>query len=227
MMSAANATSDRLFMNATSWLKLLEQERAIAVIRSADFAIGLEMAKAVYAGGMNLIEITWNSDRPAQLIKTVREILPDATIGVGTITTPAELEAALEVGVEFIFAPGTDRDCIQMAVAHQIPIVPGALTPTEIVQAWNAGATCVKVFPVHALGGATYIKSLKDPLGQIPLIPTGGITLANAPSMLEAGAIAVGLAGDLFPKAAIASGQWPIITAQAQQLVAKLQPYRL
>ncbi len=213
-------------MNSATWLKRLQQERAIAVIRSSDYAIGLEMVKAVHAGGINLIEITWNSDRPAQLIETLRQTLPNATIGVGTITSPTELQAALAIGVEFIFTPGTDPGCIQAAVDHNIPIVPGALTPTEIVQAWNAGASCVKVFPVHALGGATYIQSLHAPLRQIPLIPTGGITLENAPTMLAAGAIAVGLAGDLFPSAAIASGQWQIVTQQAQQLIAKLRPYR-
>jgi 2-dehydro-3-deoxyphosphogluconate aldolase / (4S)-4-hydroxy-2-oxoglutarate aldolase len=213
-------------MNPTSWLNLLRQERAIAVIRAPEFEIGLSMAKAVYAGGLKLIEITWNSDRPIELIKALRSELPDCTIGVGTVTDLDQLQLAIQAEVDFIFAPGVNVDCIQRAVAAQIPIVPGALTPTEILQAWNAGATCVKVFPIQAVGGANYLKSLREPLGPIPLIPTGGITLENSVEMLSAGAIAVGLAGDLFPRNAIASHQWQIITQKAAQLSQSLQPYQ-
>ena len=99
----------------------------------------------------------------------------------------------------------------------------GALSPTEIVTAWQAGATCVKVFPVQAVGGAAYIRSLQGPLSQIPLIPTGGVTLENAKRFLEAGAVAVGLSGDLFPQAAIATEDWQAVTARSQALVDQLR----
>jgi 2-dehydro-3-deoxyphosphogluconate aldolase / (4S)-4-hydroxy-2-oxoglutarate aldolase len=213
-------------MDSESWLNLLRQHRAITVIRAADFNIALKMAEAVYAGGIKLIEITWNSDRPAKLITTLREILPDATIGVGTITNLEQQVQAIDAGAEFIFSPGTDVGCIHAATRANIPIVPGALTPTEIVTAWNAGASCVKIFPVHMLGGTAYLKALRDPLGHIPLIPTGGITLENATAMLDAGAIAVGLGSDLFPREAIQTGQWPIVTQQAQRLIAKISTHR-
>jgi 2-dehydro-3-deoxyphosphogluconate aldolase / (4S)-4-hydroxy-2-oxoglutarate aldolase len=213
-------------MDSESWLNLLRQHRAIAVIRAPDLKIALKMAAAVYAGGMRLIEITWNSDRPAQLITTLREILPDATIGVGTITNLEQQIQAIDAGAEFIFSPGTDVSCINAAVRANIPIVPGALTPTEIVTAWNAGASCVKIFPVHMLGGTAYLQALRDPLGHIPLIPTGGITLENTIAMLDAGAIAVGLGSDLFPRAAIQKAQWPIVTQQAQRLIAKISTHR-
>jgi 2-dehydro-3-deoxyphosphogluconate aldolase/(4S)-4-hydroxy-2-oxoglutarate aldolase len=108
---------------------------------------------------------------------------------------------------------------IQLAVAQNIPIIPGALSPTEIVSAWQAGASSVKVFPVQALGGAGYIQSLQAPLGNIPLIPTGGVTLANAQSFLAAGAVAVGLSGQLFPRQAVADGNWDAIAQQATVLV--------
>jgi 2-dehydro-3-deoxyphosphogluconate aldolase / (4S)-4-hydroxy-2-oxoglutarate aldolase len=213
-------------MYSASWLQLLHQHRAIAVIRAPEFAIGIAMAKAIYAGGMRLIEITWNSDRPIELIKTLQDQIPDATIGVGTMTREADLITVIEAGAAFIFAPNTNVNCLQIAQTHQIPMIPGALTPTEILQAWQAGATCVKVFPIQAVGGANYLKSLAEPLGNIPLIPTGGITLANSAAMLEAGAIAVGLAGDLFPKSAIASSQWQIISTQAEKLLHQLHPYQ-
>jgi 2-dehydro-3-deoxyphosphogluconate aldolase / (4S)-4-hydroxy-2-oxoglutarate aldolase len=213
-------------MNAESWLDLLRQHRAIAVIRAPDFETALKMAEAVYVGGIKLIEITWNSDRPAKLITTLRETLPDATIGVGTITHLDQQLQAIDAGAEFIFSPGTDVTCIQAATRANIPIVPGALTPTEIVTAWNAGASCVKIFPVHMLGGTAYLKALRDPLGHIPLIPTGGITLENATEMLDAGAIAVGLGSDLFPREAMQTQQWPIVTQQAQRLIAKISTRR-
>ena len=108
---------------------------------------------------------------------------------------------------------------IQTAVAHSIPIIPGALTPTEIVTAWQAGASCVKVFPVQAVGGASYIKSLQEPLGQIPLIPTGGVTLENAKEFIAAGAIAVGLSGQLFPPQLVELGDWEAIAQLAKNLI--------
>ena len=111
-----------------------------------------------------------------------------------------------------------DFGLIQLAVQQDIPLVPGALSPTEIVTAWQAGATSVKVFPVQALGGASYIRHLQGPLSQIPLIPTGGVTIENAKDFLAAGAIAVGLSGNLFPAAAVQSGNWQAIAQQAKIL---------
>jgi 2-dehydro-3-deoxyphosphogluconate aldolase/(4S)-4-hydroxy-2-oxoglutarate aldolase len=108
---------------------------------------------------------------------------------------------------------------IQAAVAQQIPIVAGALSPTEIVMAWQAGATCVKVFPIQSVGGADYIRHICAPLGNIPLIPTGGVTLENARTFLEAGAIAVGLSGQLFPKEAIARSDWQVVTERVRRLM--------
>jgi 2-dehydro-3-deoxyphosphogluconate aldolase / (4S)-4-hydroxy-2-oxoglutarate aldolase len=126
---------------------------------------------------------------------------------------------AIASGAQFLFTPHVSPALIEMAIAAQIPIIPGALTPTEIVTAWQAGATCVKVFPIQAMGGAEYLRSLRAPLGDLPLIPTGGVTVENARTFLEAGAIAVGLSGQLFPQAAIEQADWQAITAQVQRLV--------
>jgi 2-dehydro-3-deoxyphosphogluconate aldolase / (4S)-4-hydroxy-2-oxoglutarate aldolase len=213
-------------MNAADWLQLLRQERAIAVIRSPDMPTGLAMAQAMYHGGLRLIEITWGSHEPDRLVRELRDRLPDAVIGAGTIRDLAQFEQARRSGAEFIFAPGTDAGVIQAAVAVQLPMIPGALTPTEILTAWQLGATCVKVFPITAVGEANYLKSLRVPLAGIPLIPTGGINFDNAGSMIEAGAIAVALAGDLFPARAIACGDWAQIRSQAAVLVERLASYR-
>ncbi len=213
-------------MNAANWLKLLQQERAIAVVRSPDHATGLAMAEAMYAGGLRLIEITWGSREPDRLVRELRDRLPDAVIGAGTIRDLGQFEQARRSGAEFIFAPGTDAAVIQAAVAAQLPVVPGALTPTEILTAWQLGATCVKVFPITAVGEANYLNSLRVPLAGIPLIPTGGVNFDNAGDLIQAGAIAVALAGDLFPAAAIAAGAWDTVRSQAAELVERLAHYR-
>jgi 2-dehydro-3-deoxyphosphogluconate aldolase / (4S)-4-hydroxy-2-oxoglutarate aldolase len=204
------------------WLSKLQQHRAIAVIRALKIETGYKMAASVADGGMHLIEITWNSDRAADLINKLRLELPDCTIGTGTLFNLQDLENAIAAGAEFLFTPHVDPEMIRVANAKNIPIIPGALTPTEIVNGWNNGADCVKVFPVQALGGASYIKSLQGPLGNIPLIPTGGVTLENAPDFLKAGAIAVGLSSDLFPKQLVEKGDWNAIAQTAKNLIQTL-----
>ena len=204
------------------WLSQLKIHRAIAVVRAPKMDWGKKMALAVASGGMRLIEITWNSDRAPELISQLRTELPDCLIGTGTLFNVQQLQDAIACGCQFLFSPHTDPAMIKTAVAANIPIIPGALTPTEIITAWNYGATCVKVFPVQAVGGTNYIKSLQAPLGHIPLIPTGGVTLENAEDFLKVGAIAVGLSGELFPKKWVLEENWPAITEQAKALIQKL-----
>lgn len=209
------------------WLKRLQESPVIAVIRSSDLQIGRKMAQAVARGGIESIEITANSDRPWELIELLRAELPDCSIGTGTILSLADLRNAIACGAEYIFTPHFDRSLIQAAIAAQVPIVPGALSPTEIITAWQAGATAVKVFPIQAVGGIDYLKVLQGPIGQIPLIPTGGVTIDNAPDFLMAGAIAVGLSGDLFPPDEIGREDWSNICNRASNLVAELKRRKL
>lgn len=210
-------------MKSKAWLQLVHQHRAIAVIRTPQRVLGMQLARAVAAGGMPLIEITWNSDRPAQLVNALRSELPNCWIGAGTLLTAQQLHEAIAAGAQFLFTPHVDLEMIQMSLEQEVPIVPGALSPTEIVRAWQAGASSVKVFPVQAVGGAAYIRSLQGPLGQIPLIPTGGVTLENATEFLQAGAIGVGLSGELFPKQAVQVKNWEAVTQQAKMLMHRLQ----
>jgi 2-dehydro-3-deoxyphosphogluconate aldolase / (4S)-4-hydroxy-2-oxoglutarate aldolase len=206
-----------------AWLSLLERNRAIAVIRSSQFSLGLAMAEAVAAGGIKLIEIAWNGDSPQHLVSKLRSNLPECTIGVGTILNLQQLREAVSAGAQYVFSPHFDRTLLVAAsFTYQIPLIPGALSPTEIMTAWQAGASCVKVFPIDAVGGASYIKNLQGPMGQIPLIPTGGVTLDNAAQMLDNGAIAIGLASELFPKEAIARGDWETIVSRARNFQEKL-----
>ncbi len=201
-----------------SWLNLVKRERSIAVIRATDLHVGKQMALAVAAGGMKLIEITANSDRPWELIELLRAELPDCSIGTGTILTLADVRNAIACGAEYLFTPHVDESLIRAVTAAEIPIVAGALSPTEIITAWQAGATAVKVFPIQAVGGVSYLQVLQGPIGQIPLIPTGGVTVGNAADFLAAGALAVGIAGSLFPQSEVARGDWHSISQRASNL---------
>ncbi|MEY2831399.1 MAG: hypothetical protein RLZZ574_657 [Cyanobacteriota bacterium] len=207
-----------------AWLKLLRQHKAIAIIRCDDFNLAYNMAQAVAAAGMNLIEITWNSDRPAQLIAQLRADLPHCTIGTGTILDLNQLSTAVDAGAQFAFSPCFDAQLLETCLSrYEIPFMPGIFSPTEAVNAWQHGAQAVKVFPIKSLGGAEYVKCLQGPLGHIPLIPTGGVTVENAVQMIEAGAIAVGISSNLFPISAIANQQWSQITERTKVMLDQLQ----
>lgn len=211
-------------MDRDTWIALLKQHRAIAVLRAPDVETGLEMAQAVVAGGFRLIEITWNSDRPALLIEQLRWQLPsDCMIGVGTVLSTHEMKDAIAARAQFAFAPHLDADIVQLSQTHGIPMTPGALTPTEIMTAWQLGASSVKVFPCQSLGGARYIRHLQGPLGHIPLIPTGGVTLEEGHLFLKAGAIAVGVSSSLFPKSLVMNRDWPGIQARSQSFLRSLE----
>lgn len=210
-------------MTKQSWLSLVQAQRAIAVIRASRFETGIQMARAIAASGMTLIEITWTSEQAAKLIHHLRTELPACTVGAGTLLSLDHFWEAIAAGAQFLFTPHVDRDIIRAAVEQQIPIIPGALSPTEIVTAWQAGASAVKVFPIQAVGGVAYIRHLQGPLGQIPLIPTGGVTLENASQFIAAGAVAVGLSGQLFPQEAIETGNWATITERAKTLMQTLR----
>lgn len=205
------------------WLSLLGKHRAIAIIRVDDFMMGYNMARAVAKGGLPLIEITWNSHRAGDLISKLVAELPDCLIGVGTVLSVADLLDAIAAGASFVFTPHVDIEIIQTARSHNIPIVAGALTPTEIITAWKYGASSIKIFPVQCVGGSNYIRAIRPPLGDIPLIPTGGVTIANALDYLNAGATAIGISGDLFPKSLLSESNWSGITQQAEKLVRILQ----
>ena len=205
-----------------TWLQSLEAHRAIAVLRTPDLELGWTLAQTAISEGMGIIEITWNSAEPAKLIAKLRETFPHCLIGTGTVLTLVDLENAIACGSQFCFTPHVNAELIKKAIQAEIPIIPGALTPTEIVTAWQLGANAVKVFPVQSLGGSEYIKSLQGPLGHIPLIPTGGVTLENALSFVQSGAIAIGLSGELFPTNLIQSEDWAGVQKRVESLQEKL-----
>jgi 2-dehydro-3-deoxyphosphogluconate aldolase / (4S)-4-hydroxy-2-oxoglutarate aldolase len=203
-----------------AWRQRLQDHRLVAVIRSPTLDLGWNMALAAMAGGLEILEIAWTGEDPGGLVTRLRQEFPDRSIGVGTLLYPEQLQGAIAAGAQFCFSPHTDPLLIQGAIDRDIPFIPGALTPTEIHQAWRAGATCVKVFPVAQMGGAAYVRSLQGPLGHIPLVPTGGVNQDNLKDLLAAGAVAVGLSQSLFPRPLLQAQDWPAIRALAEGLVA-------
>jgi len=202
----------------TNLMTTLDQIRAVGIIpvvraRSADEA--LAAVDAIRAGGIPILEITLTVPGAVQVIaELTRRLGDDALIGAGTVLDADTARACVDAGARFVVSPALDVPTIEACRGLGIPVFPGALTPTEIVTAWKAGADAVKVFPAGAVGGAAYLKSVKAPLPQIELIPTGGVSLKTAADFIAAGAMALGVGADLV------SGDAASITEKARQYVA-------
>jgi 2-dehydro-3-deoxyphosphogluconate aldolase/(4S)-4-hydroxy-2-oxoglutarate aldolase len=203
--------------------EIIESIRAIGVIpvvraSSADEAI--QVVEAIKAGGVTILEITMTVPGAIHVIEQLVKRFGDETVvGAGTVLDPEVAKACISVGAQFIVSPALNLETIKYCRDQDIPVMPGALTPTEVVAAWNAGADFVKVFPCGAVGGASYIKSLKAPLPQIELVPTGGVNLNTAASFIQAGAAAIGVGADLVNLKAMSAGQPEKITEAARAYI--------
>jgi 2-dehydro-3-deoxyphosphogluconate aldolase/(4S)-4-hydroxy-2-oxoglutarate aldolase len=175
----------------------------MAILRDGDASGFAAASRTLVEAGVTCLEYTLTTPRCLDALRTARDQLPDSVaLGVGTVTTLADVRDAREAGAEFVVMPHTDPEVIAAAVSYRLPCYPGALTPTEVLTAWRAGATAVKVFPA-GLGGPAYLRHLRGPLPQVPLLPTGGVGIENIPEYVRAGAVGVGLGGPLFGKAPI------------------------
>jgi len=183
--------------------------------------------EAIRAGGIPILEITLTVPGAVRIIADLTARLGDeALIGAGTVLDADAAKECIDAGACFVVSPSLDIPTIETCRRRSVPVFPGALTPTEIVAAWRAGADAVKVFPANAVGGATYLKSLKAPLPQIELIPTGGVSLQTAVAFLAAGAFALGVGADLVDLAALRRGEAAAITAKAREYVAAVAAAR-
>lgn len=185
------------------WLTQLQTAPHIAILRLKPSAQSVDWGYRLGALALNLgvqhLELTWADPHlTLGLLERFRQDFPHHTIGLGTILTAHQYHQGIEAGSQFCFSPITCPTLLALAHDRGVPLIPGAATPTEIFMAHQAGAIAVKVFPIKTLGLAQYIRCLQDPLGSIPLIPTGGVTLDNAPDLLAAGSLAVGISGGLF-----------------------------
>lgn len=185
-------------MNRQQVIQKIEDTRIIPVIRAKSAAGAARLIEAIGAGGIDVFEITMTVPDAVRLIEKLTNELGDrALIGAGTVLSPEQAAECIAAGARFVISPALDARTIAACRKKDIAVMPGALTPTEVVAAWNEGADFVKVFPAGALGGAGYIRSLKAPLPGIKLIPTGGVSLENAAEHIKAGASAVGIGTDL------------------------------
>jgi 2-dehydro-3-deoxyphosphogluconate aldolase/(4S)-4-hydroxy-2-oxoglutarate aldolase len=199
----------------------------LPVIRAPSADEALAAVEAMHAGGIDVIELTMTVPSAVKVIEKVVERHGDAVVvGAGTVLDAETARACILAGAAFVVSPAVDVPTIRTCRTYGIPVIPGALTPTEIVHAWRSGADLVKVFPCGALGGASYIKALRAPLPQIDLVPTGGVTLATVGDFIAAGACAVGAGADLVDLARLRSGDHAGLTEGARRYVAAVAAAR-
>jgi 2-dehydro-3-deoxyphosphogluconate aldolase/(4S)-4-hydroxy-2-oxoglutarate aldolase len=208
-------------------VRRIADEAIVPVIRAATPDLALRAARAVLAGGISIFEITMTvPDAPAVIRALVRELGDRALVGAGTVLSATAAHQCVDAGAAFVVSPGLDPDTVVEAHARGVPAMPGALTPTEVIAAWNLGADLVKIFPVSAVGGPKYLRALRGPLPEVKLLPTGGITAANAAEYLAAGAVALGIGSELIDPVALAEGRDATITERARELRAVVQAAR-
>ena len=205
----------------------IERVGLIPVLRARNAAQAHTIVKAMLAGGVTVVEVTMTVPGAVDLLKELKlEYAGQLLLGSGTVTTAAEAEATIAAGAEFVVSPSFHPEVIAATKALGKLSIPGALTPTEVISAWRAGADYVKIFPCSAMGGASYLKALLAPFPHLKLIPTGGVTVQTAEGFLRAGARALGVGSDLVNLAAVEAGKPETITETARAYLEVLAQFR-
>ncbi|HYG98533.1 MAG TPA: bifunctional 4-hydroxy-2-oxoglutarate aldolase/2-dehydro-3-deoxy-phosphogluconate aldolase [Terriglobales bacterium] len=208
-------------MERLTTITKIKEVGIIPVVRSSSARQAIDAVRAIREGGIPVVEITMTVPGAVEVIReVVREFGSEVLVGAGTVLDPETARACMLAGAEFIVSPALSISTIEIARRYGKVVMPGALTPTEVVTAWQAGADFVKVFPCGAVGGAKYIKSLKAPLPQVELVPTGGVNLTTAPDFLTAGAAALGVGAELVDAEALKSGRFEIVKENAEKFAA-------
>jgi len=204
-------------MDKAQVLQRIKSIGIVPVVRASSGEEALRAVAAIRAGGLPILEITMTVPGAVQIIERIAgEYGEEVLVGAGTVLDPQTAKECMQAGAKFVVSPALNLETIAACRAAGCPVMPGALTPTEVVQAWSAGADMVKVFPCGAVGGASYIKSLRAPLPQIELIPTGGVSLDTAAGFIKAGAAAIGVGADLVELKAIREGNPEKVTNTAR-----------
>jgi len=207
--------------------QILERIGLIPVLRARNSIQAHAVVEAMIAGGVTVVEVTMTVPGAVDVLKELKkEYGAKLLLGSGTVTTAAQAEATIEAGAEFVVSPSFHPEVVARTRALGKLSIPGALTPTEAITAWEAGADYVKIFPCSAVGGASYLKALLAPFPHLKLIPTGGVTIETAASFLRAGARALGVGSDLVNLAAIEAGTPEVITNAARAYVKLLAQVR-
>jgi 2-dehydro-3-deoxyphosphogluconate aldolase/(4S)-4-hydroxy-2-oxoglutarate aldolase len=199
----------------------------IPVVRAESAEQAMEIAEALKAGGLPVIEITMTVPGAFEVMREVsRRFGKEVVLGAGTVLDGETARMAILAGAEFIVAPNLDRGTIEVCSRYSKISVPGALTPTEAVTAWQWGADLVKIFPVDTVGGPKYISALRAPLPHILYVPTGGVDLANTAAFIKAGAAALGVGASLVDKKAVAEKKYEVITDLAKRFIEEIKKAR-
>jgi len=214
-------------MDKSTIMQHMRELGLIPVLRATSAEEAMTLADAILAGGIDILEVTMTVPGAIRVIEQLADHHGDKLLlGAGTVLDAETARNCLLAGAQFIVSPALDLRTIELCRRYSVPIMPGALTPTEILTAWQAGADVVKVFPCSALGGAKYLKALQGPLPQIQLIPTGGVSLSTAEEFLAAGAFALGVGGDLVDAKAAREGRTSVITENAQKYISIVKKFR-
>lgn len=209
-------------------MELIEQNRVIAIVRGMHPDQMAPLARALERGGIRMMEITFNQNAPetfqntVNAIRTLSQNMRDMAIGAGTVMTLEQLHMAADAGARYIISPDVNPALIAETKRLGLTSLPGAMSPTEIVAAWNAGADAVKVFPIGDLG-VGYLKAIRAPLSHIPLIAVGGVNERNCADFLRAGAIGVGVGGQLVNREWIDAGEFYKIASLAGKIAQAAQ----
>lgn len=214
-------------MNKQDVLKSIGEIGVVPVVRASSAEEAMQVIEAIRAGGVPVLEITMTVPRAVRVIEQVADRYGDeVVVGAGTVLDAETARACILAGATFVVSPSLNLATIELCQRYSVVVTPGALTPTEVVTAWSAGADAVKIFPCSAMGGAKYLKSLKAPLPQIEMIPTGGVSLATAAEFIQSGAFALGVGADLVDTKAIRAGQPEKVTEAARAYVAAVRDAR-
>jgi len=214
-------------MNKQDVLKSIEEVGVVPVVRASSAEEAMQVIEAIRAGGVPVLEITMTVPRAVRVIEQVADRYGDeVVVGAGTVLDAETARTCILAGATFVISPSLNLATIEMCRRYSVVVTPGALTPTEVVTAWASGADAVKIFPCSAMGGAKYLKSLKAPLPQVLMIPTGGVSLATAAEFIQAGAFALGVGADLVDTKAIREGQPEKVTETARAYVAAVRDAR-
>lgn len=198
----------------------------VPVLRAESEAQALGLAAAIAEGGVRVLEVTMTVPGAINVIRRLVKEQPEILIGAGTVLDPETARACILEGAQFVVSPALNVKTVELCRRYSIAVLPGALTPTEVVTAWQAGADVIKIFPASAMGGAKYLKSLKAPLPQVDMIPTGGVSLGTAKDFLEAEAFALGVGADLVDTKAYAAGTPEKVTETARRYVEIVHAHR-
>ncbi len=205
----------------TTAMEAILADRALTVVRAPEIPDPVALADALAGAGIRAVELTFTTPGVLDCLRKV-SAAGRAVIGAGTVLSREQAEAAIDAGARFLVTPGVTAPVAAVAAQHDIPVVMGAFTPTEVMRALDLGAAAVKIFPARALGPG-YLKDLRGPFPGVRLIPSGGVNAGNAAEFLAHGAVAVTAGTDVVPPASVAAGDWPEIAARAAAFVSSLE----